>query len=175
MDKKNKNKSWSESDKLELVKAAAWAWYQHGSGSDHGNPNIREFDITPIQRAYRPSRYKLEAMRNVVVNTNTNANTIEESSQTPTTTSRTSLLLDSYEIERISKRLDHLVEFSSGTEFYKQLLSIDCDDIYQKNLVPADSGIRKKKSSIFKRFLLRRAVVCGKSQDVDERAFVRRR
>ncbi|XWS75376.1 hypothetical protein CRYUN_Cryun01aG0081500 [Craigia yunnanensis] len=152
----DKKKQKSCSDKLALVKAAAWAWYQHGSGSE-GKP-MREFDITRTERASKPSRYKLEAIRN---------NTME-GSQTPSPIHTDNSLLDSYEIEIISKRLDDLIEFG-GIKFYDELLSIDGD--YQKNLV-LDSG-RKKKSSKLKRFLLRRAVVCGKNQDVDDRAFRR--
>lgn len=55
----SKNKSRSDE---ELVKAAAWAWY-HRSCSQR-KLSVREFDITtPKHRGYRPSRYKVEAMR----------------------------------------------------------------------------------------------------------------
>ncbi|XWS46447.1 hypothetical protein CRYUN_Cryun14cG0067700 [Craigia yunnanensis] len=156
-----KKKNRSCSDELALVKAAAWAWYQHGSGSD-GKP-MREFDITPTVRAScGPSRYKLEDMRNNVPNT-------VEGSQKLSPIHTHNSLLDSYEIEIISKRLDHLIEFS-GIKFYDALLGIDGD--YQKDLV-FDGG-RKKKSNKLKGFLLRHAVVCGRNQDVDERA-VRKR
>ncbi|XVF20496.1 hypothetical protein REPUB_Repub12eG0005500 [Reevesia pubescens] len=156
MEKKQISKNCS--DELAMVKAAAWAWYQHGSGSE--GKLMREFDITRTQRSSRPSRYKLEAMRK---------NSMEQGSKTPTPIPTNNSLLDSYEIESISKRLDHLIEFS-GIKFYDELLSIDGD--YQKNLVLDGGGRKKKKkSNKLKGFLLRHAAVCGKNQDVDDRAF----
>ncbi|XP_022735175.1 uncharacterized protein LOC111288522 [Durio zibethinus] len=154
MEKKN-NRSCL--DELALVKAAAWAWYQHGSGSDE--KPMREFDITQTTRApCRPSRYKLEAMRN-------NASKTIKGSETTNPIHTQNSLLDSYEIESISKRLGHLIEFS-GIKFYDDLLCIDRD--YQKKMVL--NGGKKNKSNKLKGFLLRRAVVCGRNQDVDDRA-----
>ncbi|GAY43702.1 hypothetical protein CUMW_076500 [Citrus unshiu] len=57
-----KKKPRSSTDELAVVKAAAWAWYQRGSGSE-GKP-MGDFDVARTRRVvYKPSRYKLEAMR----------------------------------------------------------------------------------------------------------------
>ncbi|KAK6280249.1 hypothetical protein POUND7_020516 [Theobroma cacao] len=170
----HEKKKRSSSDGLAQVKAAAWAWYQHGSGSE-GKP-IREFDITRTERASssRPSRYKLEAMRNNTGKGNHSMEMEGSPSQTPRSSPNIQTQnspLDSYETKSISKRLNHLIEFG-GIKFYKELLGIDGD--YQKNLCTdgARSGSDRKKTSnkYLKGFLLRRKVVCGRRQDVDDRA-----
>ncbi|KAK8546581.1 hypothetical protein V6N13_067788 [Hibiscus sabdariffa] len=136
---------------LDLVKAAAWAWYQHGSSSQGKPIIIRDFDAAPFQRTPRPTRYKLEAMKN-------NNNSTEVEGSIPTNNS----LLDSYEIESISKRLDQLIE-SNGIKFYREVLRIDAD--------ADDNQPEKKRSSTrLKGFLQRRAVVCGRNHDVEETA-----
>ncbi|OMO92477.1 hypothetical protein CCACVL1_06837 [Corchorus capsularis] len=177
-----------ESDELAVVKAAAWAWYQHGSGCE-GKP-MREFDVTTrlqysdsasASASTRPSRYKLEAMRmrNNIMSPTINSNESD------------SLLLDSYEIQSISKRLNHLIEFS-GIKVYDEFMQMqdhiigtDHDEYdYQKknqNNMSSEmgggsgSGSRKKKKKskyrqFLKGFLQRHAVVCGRSQDVDDRS-----
>ncbi|EOY03039.1 Tetratricopeptide repeat-like superfamily protein [Theobroma cacao] len=170
----HEKKKRSSSDGLAQVKAAAWAWYQHGSGSE-GKP-IREFDITRTERASssRPSRYKLEAMRNNTGKGNHSMEMEGSPSQTPRSSPNIQTQnspLDSYETKSIAKRLNHLIEFG-GIKFYKELLGIDGD--YQKNLCTdgARSGSDRKKTSnkYLKGFLLRRKVVCGRRQDVDDRA-----
>ncbi|KAK8650960.1 hypothetical protein V6N13_140580 [Hibiscus sabdariffa] len=71
-------------------------------------------------------------------------------------------LLDPYEIESISKRLDQLIE-SNGIKSYRELLRIDTDF--------DDNHTKKKRSSTkLKGFLQRRAVVCGRNHDVEETA-----
>ncbi|PIN11940.1 hypothetical protein CDL12_15449 [Handroanthus impetiginosus] len=79
-------------DELALVKSAAWARYHHNSGSE--TRSLRESDVwrsTKIEP--KPSRYKLEALRSARESSNYS-------------------LLDNYEIERISKQLDHYIESS---------------------------------------------------------------
>ncbi|KAK7387370.1 hypothetical protein VNO78_28121 [Psophocarpus tetragonolobus] len=87
-----RKKPQETTDELAIVKAAAWAWYQHGSGSE-GKAKT-EFDITKSQHIARPSRYKLEAMRMAkeVASIHTNKP-----------------LLDTYEVQSISRQLDRLI------------------------------------------------------------------
>ncbi|KAA3458399.1 protection of telomeres protein 1b-like isoform X1 [Gossypium australe] len=142
---------------LEFVKAAAWAWYQRGSS---GSPMaIPEFDVIRTRRAPGPgpSRYKLEAMRN------NNKNSMGY----PTTTSHNSLL-DPWEVQSISKRLDHLIQLS-GIQFYEELLRIDADFVVNDHHHPKKKSSRCSK---LKRFLLRRRV-CGTNHDVVETAYCR--
>ncbi|XP_047164680.1 uncharacterized protein LOC124834110 [Vigna umbellata] len=82
-------------DELAIVKAAAWAWYLHGSGSKAKAKN--EFDVKRSQTVARPSRYKLEAMG--MAKETPSMHTIKP-------------LLDSYEVQRISKQLDGLIKES---------------------------------------------------------------
>ncbi|KAE8713350.1 hypothetical protein F3Y22_tig00110213pilonHSYRG00346 [Hibiscus syriacus] len=116
---------------------------------------IREFNAKRCERTPGPSRYKLEVMRN-----NDDDNNIEEiKGSVPTHTS----LLDPYEIEIISKRLDQLIELS-GVKFHRELLKIDAD---------VNNNHPKKKSSSatkWRGFLQRRKEVCGKNHDVEETA-----
>ncbi|PQM42429.1 uncharacterized protein Pyn_31634 [Prunus yedoensis var. nudiflora] len=99
-------------DELALVKAAAWAWFQHGSGTDV-KPVMPEFDVRRTCHApYKPSRYKLEAM----IISNINKQGMEfEGLKSPSVVESNSdhSLLDTYEIECISRKLDQLIE-SSG-------------------------------------------------------------
>lgn len=53
-------------DNLAVVKAAAWAWYQR----KEGKPIMREFEITRAPRTPRPSRYKIEATKNMILSDN---------------------------------------------------------------------------------------------------------
>ncbi|MBA0548212.1 hypothetical protein Golob_019322 [Gossypium lobatum] len=142
---------------LEFVKAAAWAWYQRGSS---GSPMaIPEFDVLRTRRAPGPgpSRYKLEAMRNSKKN----------SMGSPTTTTHNSLL-DPWEVQSISKRLDHLIQLS-GIQFYEELLRIDADFVVDDHHHPK---IKSSRCNKLKRFLLRRRV-CGTNHDVVETAYRR--
>ncbi|KAE8679756.1 hypothetical protein F3Y22_tig00111398pilonHSYRG00460 [Hibiscus syriacus] len=133
---------------IDLVKAAAWAWYQHSSSSDGKATAIREFNAVRSQRVPGPTRYKLEAMRNN--NNSTGTEGLIRSS-----------LLDPYEIESISKRLDQLIGLS-GIKLNRELLRMNED---------VDDHPEKKRSSMsLKGFLQRRAVVCGRNHDVEETA-----
>ncbi|XP_010528565.1 PREDICTED: uncharacterized protein LOC104805631 [Tarenaya hassleriana] len=55
-------------DDLAVVKAAAWAWYQR----KEGKPIMREFDLSKLTSRItpRPSRYKLEATKNMILSEN---------------------------------------------------------------------------------------------------------
>ncbi|KAG4975096.1 hypothetical protein JHK87_031917 [Glycine soja] len=83
-------------DELAIVKATAWAWFQHGSGYEGNAKN--EFDVTRIQRVARPSRYKLEAMR---MAKEAPSNSIHTNNYKP--------LLDTCEVQCISRQLDRLI------------------------------------------------------------------
>ncbi|KAJ6827022.1 serine/arginine repetitive matrix protein 1-like [Iris pallida] len=76
-------------DELSLVKAAAWAWFQHGSGCSHSKPVDDGLTRTRTRRRPgdpRPSRHRLETL-----------------------SPPGSHLLDRYEIEQITKELNHLI------------------------------------------------------------------
>ncbi|KAE8708043.1 hypothetical protein F3Y22_tig00110356pilonHSYRG00022 [Hibiscus syriacus] len=141
-------------DDLDLVKAAAWAWHQRGSSSEAKPMPIPVSDAKRSERAPGPSRYKLEAMRN----NNNNSVEMKGSDSVPIHTS----LLDPYEIEIISKRLDQLIELS-GIKFYHELLKIDAD-------VNDNHPNKKSSSTKWRGFLRRRVVVCGRNHDVEETA-----
>lgn len=92
-----RKKPQETTDELAIVKAAARAWYQHGSGSKAKAKS--EFEVTRSQSLARPSRYKLEAMR--MAKETTSVHTIKP-------------LLDSYEVQCISKQLDRLIKESGN-------------------------------------------------------------
>ncbi|CAN8232832.1 unnamed protein product [Cochlearia groenlandica] len=96
-------------DELATVKAAAWAWYQR----NEGKPMMREFDLTTrTSRTLLPSRYKLEANKNMMMvlsktrvskSHNDNKHLFRGDQETKVSSST---LLDPYEIKSISKRID---------------------------------------------------------------------
>lgn len=88
-----------EHDHLSLIKAAAWAWYQHGSGINHSKPETREIDVSRTRSTTprRPTRYKLEALQS------------KPDPLARLSSSSSSLLLDLYEVERITRELDNLI------------------------------------------------------------------
>lgn len=96
-------------DNLAVVKAAAWAWYQR----KEGKPIMREFEITRAPRTPRPSRYKIEATKNMILSDNKvlAENRVSKSSLWYTNfhyqedqETQYSRLLDTYEIKNISKK-----------------------------------------------------------------------
>ncbi|XP_028800498.1 uncharacterized protein LOC114755794 [Neltuma alba] len=103
-----KPKDHQRTDVLALEKAAAWAWHQHGSGSE--GKTIREFHITRAQHDYKPSRYKLEALR---MASSCSPETKEEQGSCQVQHSKKLPLLDAYEVRSILTRLDRLVAESS--------------------------------------------------------------
>lgn len=150
MEKKRKPQPQESRDELALVKAAAWAWYQHGSRSER-KKSSNEFDVTRTRRSPRPSRYKLEAMRMAKV-TDLRCNGLEVG-----TITHNKSLLDTYEVQSISRQFDSLIDSSTNKHM---------DDNCAKN----DDGNRrmnnKKRFINFKGFWSRNVVVCGGGNDV---------
>ncbi|CAE5963095.1 unnamed protein product [Arabidopsis arenosa] len=99
-------------DDLAVVKAAAWAWYLR----KEGKPIMREFDLTRASRTPRPSRYKIEATKNMILSENRLLAENRVSTKSPLwytnypfrgdQETQYSRLLDTYEIKNISKRLN---------------------------------------------------------------------
>ncbi|KFK41040.1 hypothetical protein AALP_AA2G077700 [Arabis alpina] len=112
-------------DDLAVVKAAAWAWYQR----KEGKPIMREFDLTRASRTPRPSRYKIEATKNMILSENKvlAENRVSKSSLWYTNypfrgdqETQYSRLLDTYEIKNISRGLnidDSNLSVSSSSVF----------------------------------------------------------
>ncbi|OAY57192.1 uncharacterized protein LOC110608630 [Manihot esculenta] len=161
---KKKPKSGSGSDDLSTVKAAAWAWYQRGSGSDEEKP-ICEFLVTRTRLAHRPSRYKLEAMR---VEGQCSMQKSSQSDKTVRIRTDSNSLLDAYEIQSISKRLDYLIE--SSNIFFNRDDAFGDD--HHNNSTSSIKSKKKKKKKLLKGLWWRHAVVCGTREDVDTSAFV---
>ncbi|KAJ7960076.1 putative Mediator of RNA polymerase II transcription subunit 13 [Quillaja saponaria] len=157
MERRKKGKDGT--DELAIIKAAAWAWFQHGSGSE-GKP-MSEFDLTRITRERRPSRYKLEAMR--ITKEELAKDSLSETLSLNSMQS-TNSLLDSYEVQSISRRLDDFIE-SSSNKYGNGFLARDHDD--------DGRNVMKKKKK--KGFWPRHAVVCGTRKDVVEDSRVSRR
>ncbi|OIW14155.1 hypothetical protein TanjilG_21295 [Lupinus angustifolius] len=140
----------TNTDELALVKAAAWAWYQHGSGSE-AKAMVNEFHVRRTQRENGPSRYKLEAMAK---------KSKEEGASIHT---KNKPLLDTYEIQSISRQLDKLIiesghgnnKVGSGKNSVNDGL-----DNSGRNM--------KKKKRISKGFWQIHGVVCGRRDDVVE-------
>ncbi|KAK6127419.1 hypothetical protein DH2020_038840 [Rehmannia glutinosa] len=151
MDKrKSKPQTLAVVDELALAKSAAWAWYQHGSGSD--GRSIREIDGWRTKIEPKPSRYKLEALRNV-----------QPQSNLPimlSTSPRSSMsLLDNYEIDRISRQLDYYIE-SSHAKYHDSGGGPVAEAVAE---IENNKVVRKKK--IAKGFRLRHVPACGSSID----------
>lgn len=143
MDPKRKPKK-SETlavDESALAKSAAWAWYEHGSGSDRRS--IREIDVWSSKTDPKPSRYKLEALRNV-------------QAADASSSSKNSLLLDSYEIERISKQLNQYIEASHAKHHGGDP---------PKAAAAEKNKVLLKRKNIPKGFWLRHVPACGSSRN----------
>ncbi|KAK3030606.1 hypothetical protein RJ639_039692 [Escallonia herrerae] len=148
-------------DDLAIVKAAAWAWYQRGSGSE-GRPT-REFDLTRPCQSPKPSRYRLEAMREAY-------EALERSklpSTLPSPSHTDNSLLDTYEIDRISRDLDQYIE-SSHAKYYGRFLGVDRGSRMIVSLMESDAnGVKKKKKKGTRGSWLRQAALsCGSKDDV---------
>lgn len=145
-------------DEFAIIKAAAWAWFQRGSGSE-GKP-IREFDFTNLHTPPKPSRYKLEAMEI--------SSCENESLLASDNSGDSSSLLDTYEIERISRELDFYIESSSGRHggvvsgdrrLHRRVVALSESD--------ASGMIGKGKGrKLMKGFWFSHAAVCGSRDDV---------
>uniref|UniRef100_A0A5B7BL30 Uncharacterized protein n=1 Tax=Davidia involucrata TaxID=16924 RepID=A0A5B7BL30_DAVIN len=143
-----------------IVKAAAWAWYQHGSGSEE-RPMRQQADD------HKPTRFKLEAIERSQSHS-TNPMLLSPSHSTDIS------LLDSYEIERISRQLDCYIDYYN-TQYYGGRL-FGGDHLGRRRIIVSSppeseaSGMKSKKKSMkAKRFWLRHGVVCGSRDDVVER------
>ncbi|KAE9598813.1 hypothetical protein Lal_00022348 [Lupinus albus] len=143
----------TNTDELALVKAAAWAWYQHGSGSE-AKVMISEFNVRRTQRETGPSRYKLEAMR-MAKKAKEEGLSIHTKKLLP--------LLDTYEIQSISRQLDRLIETGHGNN----KVGNGNNSIDNAGLDNSDRNMKKKKR-ISKGFWQRHGVVCGRRDDVVE-------
>ncbi|GAU22419.1 hypothetical protein TSUD_123060 [Trifolium subterraneum] len=139
MERKKKPQPQENKDELALVNAAAWAWYQHGSKSE-AKMAMNEFDVKRTKCSSRPSHYKLGAMRMTEV-TNNNS------------------LLDTYEVQCISRQLDSLLESSN-----KKHVDDTC------NFAKTDNGNgrvdNKKRFFKFREFWAKNVVACGGGDDV---------
>lgn len=115
-----------------------------------------EFDITRTRRLRKPSRYKLEAMK--ITEEEDHSNT-QPSSHSSSPIHDNNSLLDPYEIESISKRLDQLMENSSANKFYDDRKKVSRDGDH-------DSGgnVRRKKSNKLRGFW--QPVLCGRREDI---------
>ncbi|KAL0731063.1 hypothetical protein Bca4012_027157 [Brassica carinata] len=143
-------------DDLAVVKAAAWAWYQR----KEGKPIMREFEITRAPRTPRPSRYKIEATKNMILSDNKvlAENRVSKSSLWYTNfhyqedqETQYSRLLDTYEIKNISKGLhfdDPCLSMSLSSAFMR-------DDDNHNHGCGCDDHV---------------STVCGRSDDVNLRA-----
>ncbi|XP_061352791.1 uncharacterized protein LOC133297640 [Gastrolobium bilobum] len=141
-----RRKPQDRTDELAIVKAAAWAWYQHGSGSKR--KAMSEFHVTRTQRAFRPSRYKLEAMRMT-----------KEANEGPSIHTNKSLL-DTYEIQSISRQLERLIESGHNK------LGNGNNSTNNAGLNNGNRRMINKKKSFSKGFWPRHVVVCGRVEDV---------
>lgn len=133
-------------DDLAVVKAAAWAWYQR----KEGKPIMREFEITRAPRTPRPSRYKIEATKNMILYDNKvlAENRVSKSSLWYTNfhyqedqETQYSRLLDTYENKNISKRLnldDPGLSVSLSSAFMLN------DDNHNHDCVCDDHGMLKR-------------------------------
>lgn len=166
---KRKTKPKSTEDELAVIKAAAWAWYERGSGSE-GKP-IREFDFTNSRRTPTPSRYKIEAMKDTMTDENSSLKTSRTSMSNSSCPSFNTSLMDNYEIESISKDLDHYIESSDhdvsarvghgSTAHHRRVVAVS--KIEKGEVV--SSKVKSKKISRGG-FLSRHAAVCGSVNDV---------
>lgn len=159
-------------DELATVKAAAWAWYQR----HEGKPMMREFDITTrATRTPRPSRYKLEANKNMILSENRVSKLHNNHLLRGDQETKFSSLLDPYEIKSISKRID---EGSLPTSVFRNDHGHQYDHNMLKKKLEYDSkkenGLVNKVSirNLWKgMFLMAPRTVCGRSDDVDLRAY----
>ncbi|KAG9135725.1 hypothetical protein Leryth_002451 [Lithospermum erythrorhizon] len=136
MERRSKAISIGTIDELSLVKAAAWAWYQHGS-SHESKHMMQEYHDNisswKTKKAPRPSRYKLEAMKQVQENSVSQLSChvhVQDDNDNDTNS-----LLDSYEIGRISRDLDCYIEASHA----KNCQNLRC---HYKKLSSGRSGTR---------------------------------
>lgn len=152
-----RKKPRGSTDELGAVKAAAWAWYQRGSGVE--GKQTQEFDLMRTRQPPGPSLFKQEAMRI--------AEEVNRGSQASSPIHTDASLLDAYEIESLSRRLDCILG-SSDSKFHRKFVAEDRSP--QKNATQASndaSGLNKKGKKT-RRCWWRHAVVCGTREDVED-------
>ncbi|CAN8238378.1 unnamed protein product [Cochlearia groenlandica] len=182
-------------DDLAVVKAAAWAWYQR----KEGKPIMREFNLTREPRTPRPSRYKIEATKNLILYENKvlAENRVSKSSlwymNNPLCVDQEtqySHLLDTYETKNMSKRLS-FDDSSSRSVFrlnednYHHNHNDDDHGMFNNNNDTTSISSRKNDNKVYNGFIKRvskrilwkgmivmgpGSTVCGRSDDVDLRA-----
>eukprot|EP00262_Sarcandra_glabra_P016707 TRINITY_DN552_c1_g2_i1.p1 TRINITY_DN552_c1_g2~~TRINITY_DN552_c1_g2_i1.p1 ORF type:complete len:201 (+),score=11.41 TRINITY_DN552_c1_g2_i1:193-795(+) len=171
MEKRKLRESVNE---VALAKAAAWAWYQRGSGSE-GKP-ISEFHLRRTRREPIPSRYKLEEEEDEDRAVDDQVESSEPHSLAVSPTHTDISLLDSYEIERISRQLDCLLE-SSRRIFSDGSSSPYINGRDHRNFVssPENSTRRSKMAGKVNGFWLRHAVgICSSRGDEVEASLLGR-
>lgn len=141
-------------DDLAVVKAAAWAWYLR----KEGKPIMREFDLTRASRTPRPSRYKIEATKNMILCENRVLAENRVSTKSPLwytnypfrgdQETQYSRLLDTYEIKNISKRLN--IDDTSFSASLSSVLRHNRDDHHNHNHIDDygfdDHGLLQKRN-----------------------------
>lgn len=158
-------------DELATVKAAAWTWYQR----NEGKPMIREFDITTrATRTPRPSRYKLEASKNMILSENRVSKTDTNRFALEDQETKFSSLLDPHEIMSISKRIDEGSLPANPTSSFRHdhvLLQNELEDDHSKKENRVVTKMSMK--NLWKGLILMAAprTVCGRSDDVDLEAY----
>ncbi|VVB09093.1 unnamed protein product [Arabis nemorensis] len=156
-------------DELATVKAAAWAWYQR----NEGKPMIREFDLTTrATRTPRPSRYKLEAKKNMILSENRVSKPYNDPLLRVDQETQFSSLLDPYEIKSISKRINEGSLPANRASVYRH------DHGHHYNKLEDES---KKENRLVKKVSMRNLwkgmilmaprTGCGRSDDVDLGAY----
>lgn len=124
---------------------------------------MREYDATRnIYHSPTPSRYKLEAIR--IAKESSGSSSSMSTAPTTSISSHVDIigsgLLDTYEIESISKKLDGLMESSSGTKHVSAAVDNNNDNDDKKR--------EKKKKKLMMMRGLSHAVVCGTREDAVE-------
>nr|GMC56867.1 uncharacterized protein LOC109180383 [Ipomoea batatas] len=163
-DRRKASRRRASADDAAMVKAAAWAWYQHGSGSERPLGELLRLERT--EKVQKPSRYKLEAIREVEEGKRKPAHHQRSSSTIPMSSSPSlSSLLDKYEIQRISLQLDRYIE--NGHDDYCYGVLGNTND-RRRVASLSESGTTERKTTkaapaSFKGFWMRHAAVCGSS------------
>lgn len=161
-------------DELAIIKAAAWARYHHGSASE-GRPK-REFDLSRSRRPPKPSRYKLEAMREASWPVATSgSHAFESSGLTHSPCDPNMPLLDSYEIMRISSDLGCVLDSTSNISYGNYVTKRH--DHLADTASPSENGtIVKKVAWKLNGFWHRHAMgICGSREKMVDTAALRQR
>nr|GMC57321.1 Pentatricopeptide repeat-containing protein [Ipomoea batatas] len=152
----------ASADDAAMVKAAAWAWYQHGSGSERPLGELLRLERT--EKVQKPSRYKLEAIREVEEGKRKPTHHQRSSSTIPMSSSPSiSSLLDKYEIQRISLQLDRYIENGHDDYCYGVLGNTNDRRRVASLSESGTTETKKPPAASLKGFWLRHAAVCGSS------------